>query len=214
MKTTDRALLWAGVLIPFWLLFGVWLTASQYPGYSHADFAMSRLGEQGAATHGFSAWVNNFPLGVLFVLLALGLWRRFAGSRLARTSALLVLVHGLASISAGVFSCDQGCAPLQPSASQQIHNLSGLVMFASLTLASLLWIVLGKRLLGSRTFSWFSALCTLLALVTVGLMGQALESGHGFGLYQRLNYGTAVIWLALLAWLSLPRPGAVPAQTA
>lgn len=214
MKTTDRALLWAGVLIPFWLLFGVWLTASQYPGYSHADFAMSRLGEQGAATHGFSAWVNNFPLGVLFVLLALGLWRRFAGSRLARTSALLVLVHGLASISAGVFSCDQGCAPLQPSASQQIHNLSGLVMFASLTLASLLWIVLGKRLLGSRTFSWFSALCTLLALVTVGLMGQALESGHGFGLYQRLNYGTAAIWLALLAWLSLPRPGAVPAQTA
>lgn len=214
MKTTDRALLWAGVLIPFWLLFGVWLTASQYPGYSHVDFAMSRLGEQGAATHGFSAWVNNFPLGVLFVLLALGLWRRFAGSRLARSSALLVLIHGLASIGAGVFSCDQGCAPLQPSASQQIHNLSGLVMFASLTLASLLWIVLGKRLLGSRTFSWFSALCTLLALVTVGLMGQALESGHGFGLYQRLNYGTAVLWLAVLAWFSLPRPDAVPAQTA
>ena len=214
MKTTDRALLWAGVLIPFWLLFGVWLTASQYPGYSHADFAMSRLGEQGAATHGFSAWVNNFPLGVLFVLLALGLWRRFAGSRLARSSALLVLIHGLASIGAGVFSCDQGCAPLQPSASQQIHNLSGLVMFASLTLASLLWSVLGKRLLGSRTFSWFSALCTLLALVTVGLMGQALESGHGFGLYQRLNYGTAVLWLAVLAWFSLPRPDAVPAQTA
>ena len=156
MKTTDRALLWAGVLIPFWLLFGVWLTASQYPGYSHADFAMSRLGELGAATHGFSAWVNNFPLGVLFVLLALGLWRRFAGSRLAKASALLVLIHGLASIGAGVFPCDQGCAPLQPSTSQQIHNLSGLVMFASLTLASLLWVVLGRRLLGSRVFSWFS----------------------------------------------------------
>lgn len=213
MKTTDRALLWAGVLIPFWLLFGVWLTASQYPGYSHADFAMSRLGELGAATHGFSAWVNNFPLGVLFVLLALGLWRRFAGSRLAKASALLVLIHGLASIGAGVFPCDQGCAPLQPSTSQQIHNLSGLVMFASLTLASLLWVVLGRRLLGSRVFSWFSGGCTVLALVTVGLMGQALESGHGFGLYQRLNYGTAVVWLALLAWLSL-RQGAAPVQTA
>ena len=53
----------------------------------------------------------------------------------------------------------------------------------------------------------------MLALVTVGLMGQALESGHGFGLYQRLNYGTAVVWLALLAWLSL-RQGAAPVQTA
>ncbi|WP_110973343.1 DUF998 domain-containing protein [Pseudomonas huaxiensis] len=218
MTTTDRLLLRAGVLIPVWLLFGVLLTASQYPGYSHADFAMSRLGEQGAATHGFSAWVNNFPLGVLFVLVAVGLWRRFAGSRLARVSAVLVLIHGLASIGAGLFACDQGCAPAQPSVSQQVHNLSGLVMFLSLTLASALWIFLGKRLLGSPAFSGFSALCTVLALVSVGLMGQALESGHGFGLYQRLNYGTAVVWLAVLAWrslsLNLVRSGVVPARPA
>lgn len=202
MKTTDRALLWAGALIPVWLFFGVLLTASQYPGYSHLDFAMSRLGEQGSATHGFSAWVNNFPLGLLFILVAVGLWRRFAASRLARVSAVLVLIHGVGSISAGIFSCDQGCAPAVPSLSQQIHNLSGLLMFASLTLASALWIFLGKRLLGLRTFAGFSALCTLLALVSVGLMGQALETGHDFGLYQRLNYGVAVIWLAVLAWLS------------
>lgn len=218
MTTTDRLLLRAGVLIPVWLLFGVLLTASQYPGYNHADFAMSRLGEQGAATHGFSAWVNNFPLGVLFVLVAVGLWRRFAGSRLARVSAVLVLIHGLASIGAGLFACDQGCAPAQPSVSQQVHNLSGLVMFLSLTLASALWIFLGKRLLASPAFSGFSALCTVLALVSVGLMGLALESGHGFGLYQRLNYGTAVVWLAVLAWLSLSlspaRSGAAPARPA
>lgn len=216
MTTTDRLLLRAGVLIPVWLLFGVLLTASQYPGYSHADFAMSRLGEQGAATHGFSAWVNNFPLGVLFVLVSVGLWRRFAGSRLARVSAVLVLIHGLGSIGAGLFACDQGCAPAQPSVSQQVHNLSGLVMFLSLTLASALWIFLGKRLLASPAFSGFSALCTVLALVSVGLMGQALESGHGFGLYQRLNYGTAVVWLGVLAWLSLSlspaRSGAAPAR--
>lgn len=214
MKTIDRVLLGAGGVIPLWLFCGVVLTASHYPGYSHLDFAMSRLGEQGAVTHAFSPWINNFPLGVLFVLAALGLWRRFAGSRLARLSALLVLVHGLGSIGAGVFSCDQGCAPVQPSFSQQMHNLSGLVMFLSLTLASALWIVLGKRLLDSRGFAWFSALCTLLALVTVGLMGQALEAGHGFGLYQRLNYGTAVIWLAVLAGLSLAGSSAVPARTA
>ena len=55
MKTINRALLWAGTLIPAWLFVGVLLTASQYPGYSHLDYAMSRLGEQGSATHGFSA---------------------------------------------------------------------------------------------------------------------------------------------------------------
>lgn len=218
MKTIDRVLLGAGGVIPFWLFFGVLLTARQFPGYSHIDLAMSQLGAVGAPTHGFSAWVNNLPLGVLFVLFAVGLWRRFAGSRLAWSSALLVLVHGLASIGAGVFACDQGCTPEQPSFSQQMHNLSGLVMFLTLTLASVLWAFLGRRLLGSAGFSWFSALCAVLALVTLVLMGQALESGHGFGLYQRLNYGVAVLWVAVLAWLSLRPPlspqrsGAAPAQ--
>ncbi|MEE1923792.1 DUF998 domain-containing protein [Pseudomonas sp. 148P] len=208
MRTIDRVLLGAGLLIPFWLFFGVLLTASRFPGYSHVDLAMSQLGAMGAPTHAWSPWLNNLPLGVLFVLCALGLLRRFQGSRLAAVSALLVLVHGLASISAGVFPCDQGCLPAQPSLSQKLHNLSGLVMFVSLTLASASWIFLGRRLLGSVGFARFSLLCVLLSLATVGLMAGAMESGHGFGLYQRLNYGVAVIWLALLAWLGLRESGA------
>ncbi|MDU9390370.1 DUF998 domain-containing protein [Pseudomonas sp. zfem002] len=202
MRTIDRVLLGAGLLIPFWLFFGVLLTARQFPGYSHVDLAMSQLGAVGAPTHDVSPWLNNLPLGVLFVLCGLGVWRRFQGARLAAVSALLVMLHGLASISAGYFPCDQGCLPAEPSLSQRLHNLSGLVMFLSLTLASTLWIFLARRLLGSPGFAWFCLLCTGLTLVTVGLMAEALESGHGFGLYQRLNYGIAVAWLAVLAWLS------------
>ncbi|OLS58835.1 DUF998 domain-containing protein [Pseudomonas putida] len=202
MRTIDRVLLGAGLLVPFWLFFGVLITASQFPGYSHVELAMSQLGAVGAPTHELSPWVNNLPLGLLFVLCGVGLFRRFEGARLAWVGALLVVVHGLASMSAGYFPCDQGCVPAEPSFSQRMHNLSGLVMFLTLTLASTLWIFQGKRLLGSVAFSRFSLLCTVLALVTVGLMAGAMESGHGFGLYQRLNYGTAVIWLAVLAWMS------------
>lgn len=203
MRTMDRVLLGAGLMVPFWLFFGVLLTASQFPGYSHMDLAMSQLGAQGAPTHDLSPWVNNLPLGVLFVFCGVGLFKRFRGAWLASVAALLVVVHGLASISAGYFPCDQGCVPAEPSFAQRMHNLSGLVMFLSLTLASTLWIFLARRLLGSVGFGRFSLLCTVVALVTVGLMAGAMESGHGFGLYQRLNYGVAVIWLALLAWLSL-----------
>lgn len=199
VKTLDRVLLGLGVLIPFWLFFGVMLTALGYPGYSHLDQAMSQLGAQGASTHGYSAWVNNFPLGVLFVLFATGLARCFAGSRLALLSAALIATHGVASIVAGYFSCDQGCTPAQPSIAQQVHNLAGLIMFASLTLASALWIVLGKRLLSSRGFALFSLVCVILSVLTVGLMGKAFADGYLFGLYQRLNYGVAVAWVAGLA---------------
>lgn len=206
----DRLLLGTGLLIPFWLTIGVGLTALAYPGYSHVDHALSRLGAVDAPTQGFSAWLNNVPLGVLFVLVALGLARRFRASRLAGLSAALILLHGLASFATGLFPCDQGCAPLQPSVSQQLHNLAGLVMFLSLTLASALWAWLGKRLLASPGLAAFSAICTLLALVTAGMMASAVADGQGFGLYQRLNYAVGVGWLAVLSGMARRSPGDQP----
>ncbi len=206
----DRLLLGTGLLIPFWLTIGVGLTALAYPGYSHVDHALSRLGAVDAPTQGFSAWLNNVPLGVLFVLVALGLARRFRPSRLAGLSAALILLHGLASFATGLFPCDQGCAPLQPSVSQQLHNLAGLVMFLSLTLASALWAWIGKRLLASPGLAAFSAICTLLALVTAGMMASAVADGQGFGLYQRLNYAVGVGWLAVLSGMARRSPGDQP----
>jgi hypothetical membrane protein len=203
MNNMDRVLLGLGVLIPFWLFFGVLLTALAYPGYSHLDQAMSQLGAQGSPTQGFSAWLNNLPLGVFFVLFAVAVMRQVRSSRLALFSAGLILVHGLASFVTGYFACDQGCAPAQPSFSQQMHNLAGLVMFLSLTLASLIWAFVSKRLLGSRGFGLFSSACTLLAVVTVVLMAHAVEAGHSFGLYQRINYGISVFWVAGLALMLL-----------
>ncbi|WP_369986644.1 DUF998 domain-containing protein [Pseudomonas xanthosomatis] len=202
MKPLDRLLLASGLLIPLWLLAGVWLTALAYPGYDHLQQAMSQLGASGAPTQGFSPWVNNFPLALLFALFAWGLARRWRESKLARLSALLVLLHGVGSLGTGLFACDLGCAPAVPSLSQQLHNLSGLLMFLSLTLACVLWVRLGKRLAHSPGLAWGSLLCSVLAVVTVVLMARAAQSGELFGLYQRLNYGVAVLWLAALAWVS------------
>lgn len=203
VNTADKTLLRLGLLIPIWLLTGVALTALAYPGYSHIDQAMSQLGAINAPTHHLSAWINNIPLGVLFLLFGAGVGRHYRESGLARLSALLIVLHGLASFATGLFSCDAGCAPLQPSTSQQTHNAAGLIMFLSLTLSSGLWALLGKTLLSSSCFAWFSAICTLLAVITAGLMAQAVETGHGFGLYQRINYGISVLWIAALAWMAL-----------
>ena len=73
MKVHDRLLLASGLLIPLWLLAGVWLTAQAYPGYDHLQQAMSQLGAVGSPTHSWSPRVNNFPLAVLFALFAWGL---------------------------------------------------------------------------------------------------------------------------------------------
>lgn len=214
MKLLDRALLSCGVLIPFWLALGVSLTAMAYPGYDHLQLAMSQLGAVGAPTHGLSPLVNNFPLALLFALFACGIARRWRGSRLAMVSAALVLLHAVGSLGTGWFACDQGCAPDQPSTSQQLHNLSGLLMFLSLTLASGLWVWLGARVADSRALAVTSLVCTLGAIITVGFMGQAMQSGELFGLYQRLNYGVGVAWVAAIAGYSLCEQASTGAKAA
>ncbi|HCP28580.1 uncharacterized protein DUF998 [Pseudomonas sp. URIL14HWK12:I3] len=214
MKLLDRALLSCGLLIPFWLALGVSLTAMAYPGYDHLQLAMSQLGAVGAPTHGLSPLVNNFPLALLFALFAWGIARRWRGSRLAMVSAVLLLLHAVGSLGTGWFACDQGCAPDQPSTSQQLHDLSGLLMFLSLTLASGLWVWLGARVADSRALAVTSLVCTLWAIITIGFMGQAMQSGELFGLYQRLNYGVGVVWVAAIAGYSLREQASTGAKAA
>lgn len=214
MKLLDRSLLSCGLLIPFWLALGVSLTAMAYPGYDHLQLAMSQLGAVGAPTHGLSPLVNNFPLALLFALFAWGIARRWRGSRLAMVSAVLLLLHAVGSLGTGWFACDQGCAPDQPSTSQQLHDLSGLLMFLSLTLASGLWVWLGARVADSRALAVTSLVCTLWAIITIGFMGQAMQSGELFGLYQRLNYGVGVVWVAAIAGYSLREQASTGAKAA
>lgn len=194
----------AGLITPLWLALGVTIAGAMYPGYSHVDQAMSLLGAEGAPTKELSPLINNFPLGVLFLLFGTSVLLRFS-SLWARFSGLLIMLHGLGSFATGYFACDAGCAPTSPSTSQNLHNLAGLIMALSLLLASGIWVWLARRVLASPGFSWFSLVCTLVALGALPLMAAALESGHGFGLYQRINYGASLLWVAALALMLLRR---------
>lgn len=193
--------LYAGMIIPVWLFVGVIIAGVMNPGYSHIDQAMSELGAQGSATHVLSPLINNFPLGILFIAFGLYLISTFKTSKLAIVSGVMILIHGIGSIMAGYFSCDAGCQPASPSSSQVIHNISGLIMFVSLTVAGWLWVYLGKKLLGSAAFSWFSLICMVVALGAALMLPHAVEAGHYFGLYQRINYGVSVVWLAGLSYV-------------
>ncbi|MFW0754629.1 DUF998 domain-containing protein [Pseudomonas sp. H11T01] len=194
----------AGLITPVWLVIGVAIAGSLYPGYSHLNQAMSELGALGAPTHELSPLINNFPLGVLFVVFGIAVFAVFKGSALARSSGVLIVLHGVASLCTGYFSCDVGCGLEHPSDSQNLHNLSGMVMFLTLLLASTLWIYLATRVLGLKWFAWFSLACTLVALLVLPLMGQAVAAGEGFGLYQRINYGASILWVGVFAWVLKP----------
>lgn len=170
-----------------------------YPEYSHLNQALSELGAVDAPTHLISPLINNFPLGILFTLFGVSVLQTFRDSTPAKVTGVLIVVHGVMSIAAGFFSCDAECNPESPSISQVVHNLAGLIMFLSLVVASGIWIYLSKRLLASNKLAWFSLLCTLVAVGVLIPMVLAIQSGSGFGVYQRINYGASVVWVAGLA---------------
>lgn len=191
----------AGLITPIWLVIGVAIAGSLYPGYSHLNQALSELGALGASTHELSPLINNFPLGVLFVLFGVAVFATFKGSKLARLSGMLIALHGVASLGTGYFSCDVGCGLEHPSDSQKLHNLWGMVMFLTLLIAGALWVYLANRVLDLKWFAWFSLACTLVALLVLPLMGQAVAAGEGFGLFQRINYGASILWVGVFAWV-------------
>lgn len=195
----------AGLVIPFWMALGLLIVGSLYPGYSHFEQSMSILGAVDAPTHSLYPLFNNFPLGVLFILFGVGVYKTFPQSALGRLSSVLIMLHGLASFVTGDFSCDAGCSMDSPSTAQAVHHFGELVLPWSLVLAGAVWVWLGLRLEGFRGLAFFSMVLTLLALITIPMMAISAKNGIGFGLYQRVNYFTSAIWVAVFAVILLRR---------
>lgn len=198
MRMECRLCYWAGVIIPVWLFVGVIIASSFYPGYDHVRQALSELGAVGSPVHRLSPAINNFPVGFLCLVFAFGLWQSVSGRKLTQVTAVFVVIHGLGSISTGFYSCDAGCMPAQPSTSQIIHNLSGLVMCLSLLLANILWVARGKHFGVNANFYKLSLIALIVTLVTLPLMGASIQWSL-FGVFQRINYAAQVIWLMGLA---------------
>ena len=118
----------AGLISPLWLAVGLIITGSQYPGYSHIDQAMSVLGAVDAPTHVLSPLLNNYSLGMLLILFGVAVFSRHTHSSMARLSAVLIMVHGLASMAAGHFSCDTGCSLQNPSTQPSLHMLASAII--------------------------------------------------------------------------------------
>ncbi|CAI3789518.1 hypothetical protein AHFPHNDE_03221 [Pseudomonas sp. MM227] len=203
MQQPIRKLLYlAGLISPLWLAASLIVTGSLYAGYSHIDQAMGLLGAIDAPTHALWAWLGHYPLGLLSIAFGIGLYAGHAHLRLARLSASLIIVHGVASLAAGYFTCDAGCSLQYPSTQQNLHTIASVIMSASLLLASALWIVVARRE-GRKGLVWLSLICSLFALGCLPWMAAAMDVGRGFGLFQRVNYFASLVWVAGLAWALL-----------
>ncbi len=183
---------YSGAIASVWLVIGVIVAASFYPGYSHRRQFCSELGAVGSPTQRLSPAINNYPLGALFILFGVylmgledvGLHRFWIG--------LLVIIHGVGTWVAGFFPMDRDPFTTTPSLPCKIHSWAGVVMLLSLLVAPLLVCFNTQYELWLRLMSAVSVLgCVVFS---IGLAA-AYKAKTNLGTYQRLSYGCQLLWL-------------------
>ena len=199
MSSWSSLLSLSGAVAAAWMLLGVVCVARLIPGYSHTHQVMSALGAKGAPTAGIHPFINNYPIGILFSVFGIYLYRSSSGSSLISISGVLILVHGLSHIVAGIFPCDEDMGASRPSPSQIIHTLSGVAMQISLLLATGMWAFSSAA--EPIWFRWLSLICTVLSVTFLVLMVKAFSTNKYIGLYQRVSVGSLILWDATFSGL-------------
>ncbi len=189
--SSDRALLAAGVAVPF-LYFGtVFGAALLYPGYSHVSQYASELGMAGQPS---AALFNGGILatGVATLLGSFGISRgaRRAGARpvAAVIGALLLGLFGLGLMMGGLFP--------MPDPRHGGFGLGMSVHLAPFALAAALWRLPGRRRLCVFLMVTGVAAGVLLAIM-MGVGG--LVTRADVGLFQRTYALTLFPWIGILS---------------
>lgn len=163
---------------------------------------MSELGAQGKPTEKIHPLINNYPIGLLFVLFGGYLLTDMNSSQSLHVVGALIFIHGICHFITGLFPCeaDLNAAKSNPSRSHKIHSLAGLVMQLTLLVASIFLFFSNASI--STWLRWFSLASATASILFFILMLKSFTKNSLMGLYQRLSFGSLVLWVATLSWLS------------
>ena len=198
---------YSGALIPFWLFFSVYYAGSFDPDFDHVHQLMSELGAKGSVVESYSPLINNYPLGMLFIIFGVGLYQCFEGAKGRLLISVCFVTHGLGSLGTGFFACDSGCPLVGGSFDQSMHTLFGLMMFFSLSVACFLMSLRSMGLIKSMLFQRFSFACFMIALVALMASFVAYWFGSFAGFFERIGYGVLCGWLLVLSCNVNVEPG-------
>lgn len=134
--TSLTALLGVLIAVGFPIVAGAF-----HPSYDHARQFISELGAHGAPNAALVNYAGFLPAGILLTLFPVFAWRALPRAPLTTLGLVGVALYSIGYLAAVAYPCDAGCRPGDPSISQALHNLLGLIGYltAPATLFLLAW---------------------------------------------------------------------------
>lgn len=175
------------------LLFG-----ALHPDYQQMRDYISELGAVDAPHAWWVAWFGFLPIGLLTAITAILLPGALPKGRLAVVAPLLMLGVGvsLGYVGAIIWPCDPGC-PTVGSATQQIHNLLGLLEYGLGGLGLFLFARLFWPLPEWRSLALIMAGLGVVVWFALGMMGdpQQAEWRGGWQRLAEISLFGGMLWI-------------------
>lgn len=193
---------WFGILGVIFFVTASILGGLQISSYSHISQLISESYAIGTTYGVHLRYFVFIPSGILIALFAFFAVKSLPKSKLTLIGFLGIgIFYGIATIIVSLFPCDKGCDKelVDPSLSQLIHNLTGLLTYMIVPICLIIVGIAARKWIDAKHVSYISIICGLTAMLFVGILSSDLQSKF-VGLYQRIVEGSILAFIIICSF--------------
>jgi len=185
---------WFGILGVIFFVTATILGGLQFSSYSHISQLISESYAIGTTNGVHLRYFVFIPSGILIAFFAI---KSLPKSKLTQIGFLGIgIFYGIATIIVSLFPCDKGCDKelVDPSLSQLIHNLTGLLTYMIVPICLIIIGIAARKWIDAKYVSYISIICGLTAMLFVSILSSELQPKF-VGLYQRIVEGSILAFI-------------------
>ncbi|WP_396170080.1 DUF998 domain-containing protein [Flavobacterium sp.] len=190
-------LFWTGILSVLLFVITTIIAGFFNPNYSHLSQFISELYAVDAPNADVIRYFGYLPSGILIIIFSFLAQKMIPKSSSKLIGFLGIMVgYGFGTIICAIYNCDVGCNPkfIDPSLSQIIHNLMGMVTYLIVPFSILLIAIDSRKWKNSKQYTLISFIIFAISFTFVVVLNLNLDSPYK-GLIQRIIEGSMLFWI-------------------
>ena len=193
---------WFGFLAVLFFATATILSGLQFSNYSHISNLISESYAIGTPYGVQLRFFAFMPSGIFITAFAFFAIKSLPKSKLTQIGYLGVgIFYGIGTILVSFFPCDKGCnnEMIDPSISQLIHNLSGMLTYMIVPICLIIIGVAAIKWKAAKFVTFSGIVFGLIAMLFVGILSVNLQSNY-VGLYQRIIEGSILLFILICSF--------------